>query len=176
MHAYAVDHRGEIERLTSEHDALPVDEDARESSGSSRRAELAERIATLRAEMERSKITWVLRTLTPQEYADQPVQPDELDDDDDETRARKARLAFDISVEQIALQSRAPEDCANPALYDDLPNLTADQWRKVAGVIGFAQWAVLLEQANTLIMAKVAVPDFSQSVSATLKPPTSSES
>ena len=159
--AYRVDHRDEIERLTAEHDALPAEDDERESSGTAPRQEIAKHIADLRAEMEASRVTWTLRTLQPQEF--KSLQDDEKDE---------SEVVFD----QIALQSRAPEDCKNPSLYADLPNLTADQWRSIAGVIGARQWGDLVESATALILSRVAVPDFSRSVSATLKPPTLSES
>lgn len=169
--AYRVDHRDEIDRLTREHDALPRDDgDQRETSGLSRRQEVAERIAALRAEMEASRVEWVLRTLTPDEFRDLP------DDDADATKAKIAAGGVPPVFEQIALQSRAPDGCPNPSLYSDLPNLTAEQWRKIAGVIGAGQWSEIVGQANALILSKVAVPDFSPSVSATRKPPASSAS
>jgi hypothetical protein len=73
------------------------------------------------------------------------------------------------------LQSRAPEGCANPSLYNDLPNLTDDQWRQIATAIGAAQWGEIVKDANALVISKVAVPDFSQTASATKAQRTSSE-
>ena len=158
--AYRVDHRDAIARLIAEHDATPAETgDERETStGSTTRHALAERIAALRAEMEASRVEWTLRTLTPDEFG-------KVRDDDAVT-----------VYEQVAMQSRAPEGCANPSLYNDLPNLTADQWHAIADAIGSRQWGDLVADANNLILSKAAVPDFSRSVSATLSPPTSSES
>lgn len=157
--AYRVDHRDAIDRLTREHDAIPTEDgDQRESSTTgARRRELADQIAALRAEMEGSRVEWVLRTLGPEEF-----------------KAITTDSGLDV-FDQIAMQSRAPEGCANPTLYRDLPNLTAEQWRKVAAVIGAPQWAALVEDANALILSKVAVPDFSRSVLTTLAPRDSSE-
>ena len=42
--------------------------------------------------------------------------------------------------------------------------------------IGIAQWSEIVKDANDLILSKVAVPDFSRSVSETLSPRVSSES
>ena len=157
---YRVDHRDAIERLTVAHDALPADTgDERETSTTgAERHRIAERIAALREEMEASRVEWVLRTLGPEEF-----------------KALTSDDGLDV-FDQIAMQSRPPEGCANPSLYRDLPNLTADQWRRVAAVIGAPQWAGLVEDANALVLSKVAVPDFSRSVSTTLTPRGSSES
>lgn len=165
--AYRVDHRDEIDRLTRLHDTLPADDgDERETSGPGRRHEVAEKIRALRAEMEASRVEWVLRTLTPEEFRDLP------DEDEGEDEATSEPKVF----EQIALQSRPPEGCPNPSLYRDLPNLTAEQWRRIAGVIGVRQWGDLVGEATALILSKVAVPDFSRTVSETLSPPARSES
>lgn len=56
------------------------------------------------------------------------------------------------------------------------PVLSAAQWKTLADRIGFAQFAQISKDANDLVLSKVAVPDFSRSVSQTLSPPTSSES
>lgn len=155
---YKVDNGPTIARLTIEHDALPVDAgDERESSGLSPRAEIAARIAALRAEMEASRVEFTLRTLGPEEY--QEIQSND---------------ALDI-FDRVAAQSRAPEG-EDAADYADLPNLTADQWRKIAVRIGASQWANLRLEADDLISHKAAVPDFSRSVSATLSRAGSSES
>lgn len=156
--AYRVDHRDTIARLVAEHDALPDDSgDEREGSTSSRH-EIAQRIAALRSEMEASRVEWVIRTLGPEEFG-------KVRDDDTLT-------VFD----QVAMQSSAPADCKNPSLYNDLPNLTAEQWKQIAAVIGAMQWGEIVTDANELILSKVAVPDFSRTVSATLKPQAPSES
>jgi hypothetical protein len=152
--AYRVDNRDEIARLIKAHDSLPETfGDERESDGPSTRDEIAARIATLREQMESSRVEWTIRTLTPQEFA-------ALDDD---------------VFKQIGLQSRPPEGCANPSLYNDLPNLTDDQWQQIAGAIGAAQWGELVKDANALVISKVAVPDFSQTASETKTQRTSSE-
>ena len=156
--AYRVDNRDEIARLSRELDALPAEDgDEREASSSSPRHALESRVASLREQMEQSRTTWTLRTLGPEEF--KKISEDE------------SLTVYD----QIAMQSRAPEDCKNPSLYNDLPNLTGDQWRQIAGVIGAAQWGQLVADANALILSKVAVPDFSQNGSATQKRPASSE-
>lgn len=147
--AYRVDNRDEIAQLIKAHDSLPENTgDERESDGPSTRDEIAQRIDVLREQMESSRVEWTIRTLTPQEFA-------ALDDD---------------VFKQIGLQSRAPEGCANPSLYNDLPNLTDDQWRQIAGALGAAQWSELVKDANSLIISKVAVPDFSPAISRTRSP------
>lgn len=156
--AYRIDNRAAIARLTAEHDALPDESGDERESSTSPRHEVAERIAALRAEMEASRTEWTIRTLDPEEFK-------AIMNDDD-------LGPFD----QVAAQSRAPEACANPSLYNDLPNLTADQWRQIARAIGAMQWGEIVTDANNLIMSKVAVPDFSRTVSATLKPQAPSES
>ena len=66
-------------------------------------------------------------------------------------------------------------------VYDQLamqsvePALTKDQVRRLADVIGAAQWGAIVSEANALITSRVAVPDFSRSVSETLSPSESSE-
>lgn len=141
---YKVDHRPEIARLTREHDALPVDGgDDREVSAPSPRKDLAAKIAALREEMEASRVEFVIRTLTPDEFR-------KIQDDD----------TLDV-YDQLEMQSVEPA-------------LTKDQWKRLADRIGTAQWAQLVKDANDLILSKVAVPDFSRSVSATLSPPASS--
>ena len=142
---YRVDHRPEIGRLTKQHDALPVEAgDDREQSAPSARKELAAKIAALRAEMEASRVEFIIRTLTPDEF--RKVQDNE---------------ALDV-YDQLAMQSIEPA-------------LDRDQWKRLADKIGIAQWSQIVSDANALILSKVAVPDFSQSVSATLSPPVSSE-
>lgn len=142
---FKVDHRPEIARLTREHDALPVDGgDDREVSATSPRQELATRIKVLRTEMEDSRVSLTIRTLTPDEF----------------------RKVMDAETEepydQLALQSVEPV-------------LTSEQWRKLADKIGTAQFKVICDDANALILSKVAVPDFSPTVSQTLSPRASSE-
>lgn len=147
--AFRVDNRAEIAQLIKAHESLPeTTGDERESDGPSTRDEIAQRIAALREQMESSRVEWTIRTLSPQEFAD-------LDED---------------VFKQIGLQSRAPEGCANPSLYNDLPNLTDDQWRQIATAIGAAQWSTLVTAANALIISKVAVPDFSPATSVSRTP------
>lgn len=150
--AYRVDNRDAIERLRAAFDDAPEGGDDREFSGSSERDTIAEQIATLRNEMEASRVEWVIRTLGPEEFG--KVRDDE------------SLTVFD----QISMQSRAPEGCANPNLYNDLPNLTADQWKQIAAAIGAAQWGELVTDANNLVLSKVAVPDFSPATSTTRTP------
>lgn len=152
--AYRFDHSDQIARLKAAHDALPADEgDERESStGDARRAEIAAQIVALRDEMEASRVEWVIRTLGPEEFG--KVRDDE------------SLTVFD----QISMQSRAPEGCANPNLYNDLPNLTADQWKQIAAAIGAAQWGELVTDANNLVLSKVAVPDFLPATSVSRTP------
>lgn len=152
--AYRVDNRDEIDRLKTAYESLPETPagDERETDGPSTRDEIAARITALRDDMESSRVQWTLRTLGPDEYR-QIIDADDVE-----------------PFEQIALQSRAPEKCANPSLYADLPNLTADQWRQIAQAIGARQWGDLVDAATALIVSKVAVPDFSPSSSTTRTP------
>ena len=72
-------------------------------------------------------------------------------------------------------------DSDKVTVYDQLamqaidPPLTTEQWKRLADRIGTAQWSQIVSDANALILSKVAVPDFSRSVSETLSPPRSSE-
>lgn len=152
--AYRVDNRDAIDRLREAHDALTDDDgDERESSTvNGERHAIAEQIASLRSAMEASRVEWVIRTLGPEEFA-------KIRDDD----------TLDV-FDQVAMQSRAPEGCKNPSLYNDLPNLTADQWRQIAAVIGAAQWGAIVGDANALVVSRVAVPDFSPATSTTRTP------
>lgn len=144
--AFSVDHRDEIARLTAEHDALPDDGvDDREASVASPRAVLAARVKSLRDEMEASRVDFVIRTLTPQEF--------KLVQDDD---------SLDV-YDQLATQSVEPV-------------LTRDQWRQIGEAIGSGQWGAIVAAANELVLKRVAVPDFSRSVSQTLSPRVSSAS
>lgn len=143
---YRVDHRDEIQRLTAEHDALRDDRgDERESTTTSPRLELAQRIAALRDEMDASRADFVIRTLTPEEF-------------------RILQESDDLSVyDQMEMQSIEPK-------------LTGEQWKRLGDAVGSGQWAAVVAAANELVLKRVAVPDFSRSVSATLTPRESSES
>ena len=76
----------------------------------------------------------------------------------------------------------AISDDDNLDIYDQLemqsvePKLTREQWKALADRIGMAQFAQITKDANDLVLSKVAVPDFSQSVSETLSPPAPSAS
>ena len=152
--AYRVDNRDAIDHLKAKYDALPSEDgDERESSTvDANRQALADEIASLRSAMEASRVEWVIRTLGPEEFA-------KIRDDD----------TLDV-FDQVSMQSRAPEGCKNPSLYNDLPNLTADQWKQIAAAIGAAQWGELVTDANNLVLSKVAVPDFSPATSTTRTP------
>lgn len=144
--AYRVDHRDDIARLTAEHDALPSDAgDEREASPASPRSEIAARISALRDEMESSRVDFVIRTLTPDEFKI-VTEVDEM-----------------TVYDQMEMQSVSPK-------------LTGEQWKKIGEVIGAGQWGAIVQAANDLVLKRVAVPDFSRSVSATLTPRVSSES
>lgn len=133
---YMADMSDEIQRLQDAHDAIDEDGDERLASKGAH-AEIAEQVKALIEQMEASKRSFVLRTLTPAEFK-------QLQDDDD------------LNIEdQLALQSVSPK-------------LTAEQWTRVGEVIGAGQWASLVRDANDLVLKRVAVPDFSQSVLASL--------
>lgn len=143
---YRVDHRPEIARLSKQHDAMPPDGgDDREQSVPSLRKGIADRIKALRDEMEASRVEFIIRTLSPDEF--KKIQDDEK---------------LDV-YDQLAMQAVEPE-------------LDRDQWKRLADRIGMSQWAQVVKDANDLILSKVAVPDFSRSVSETLSPRVSSES
>lgn len=78
--------------------------------------------------------------------------------------------------EYKALSEDADAVYAQLALQSVEPKLTEAQWRTLSDRIGYAQFAQMCKDANDLILTRVAVPDFSRSVSATLSPPASSES
>lgn len=89
------------------------------------------------------------------EFTIRTLKPDEL---------KRVREDDSLDVEdQLAMQSVEPA-------------LSAEQWRRVGEVVGAAQWAVLVSEANDLILSKVAVPDFSPNVSKTLSQRESSPS
>lgn len=146
--AYGRDHSKKIAALRKQLDALPVDSDDRESSGASPRAQLEQRIQQLRTEMEESRVEWILRGYTPDEFAE-AVE-----------RSTKSKKGPDV-YEQIAQQSRPPKGHEDSPLYAELPRLTADQWHKIADAIGHPQWSVLVTEANDIIVSKVVLPDFS---------------
>ena len=78
---------------------VSLEGDERESSTvDAARAEIAAQVVALRDEMEASRVEWVIRTLGPEEFG--KVRDDE------------SLTVFD----QISMQSRAPEGCANPNL------------------------------------------------------------
>ena len=150
---FKVDHRIEIGRLQAEHDALPAEggDDRVSSKGSPRKA-LAERIKALHDEMEASRVEFIIRTLTPEEFR-------KIESDNDR-----------------------PDDEQKYSVYDQLewqsvePHLTAKQWEALGERIGTRQFSDIMRDANALILSRVAVPDFSRTVSETLSPKASSES
>lgn len=124
---------------------------------------------------------------------------DRLPADDDgrvSSKSERAKIAKQIAAlrdEMAASEQAIVIRCLTPdeltGLQDDKerdvchqlaqqsvdPVLTADQWRAIGEVIGAGQWGALVGQANALVVGRVAVPDFSRSVSQTLSPPESSE-
>ena len=97
------------------------------------------------------------------------------------------RDEMDASHVEVTLRSLTPDEFralpeTTDSIYKQLeimsvePRLTEEQWRTLADRIGFAQFAKISTDASNLVLSKVAVPDFSRSVSATLSGPTSSES
>lgn len=127
--------------------------------------------------------------------ADHDRLPDASGDEREATenprRALAARIAalreeMEASRQGFVIRTITPDELAtiqsdDTDVYDQLaiqsvePKLTAEQWRRVADVVGLAQWSVLVADANDLIRSKVAVPDFSPSVSMTLSPRASSQ-
>jgi hypothetical protein len=100
-----------------------------------------------------------------------------------------AALRDEMEASRVELTIRAltPDEFKkvgedDSSVYDQLamqavsPKLDAGQWKRLADAVGFAQFAQITKDANDLVLSKVAVPDFSHSVSRTLSPPTSSES
>ena len=97
------------------------------------------------------------------------------------------RAEMEASRVELVIRTLTPDefkrlDDTTVDVYDQLswqaiePALTKDQWKALADKIGTAQWSQIVSDANALILSKVAVPDFSRSVSETLSPPKSSES
>ena len=143
---YRTDHRPEIARLTRQHDAMPLD-------GLDEREQSAPSPRKALAE----KIAALRSEMEASrvELTIRTLTPDEF------------RKVMDAETEepydQLALQSVEPV-------------LTSEQWRKLADKIGTAQFKAICDDANALILSKVAVPDFSPTVSETLSPRVSSES
>jgi len=143
---YRADHRTEIAQLTREHDAISPD------AGDEREASAPSNRKALA-----DKIAALRQEMEASrvEFTIRTLTPDEF-----------KRINDDASLDvydQLAMQSVEPA-------------LTKDQWKRLADRIGTAQWAQLVKDANDLVLSRVAVPDFSRSVSETLSPPTSSES
>lgn len=144
--AFKVDHTTEIKRLKDRHDELRERFDVSESGelvvGDAREGvvdpavaelrDIEDRVDALRREMEASRVEFVIRTLTPDEFGS---------------------LGEDSVYEQFALQSVTPK-------------LTAEQAKRVADVVGASQWGHMMMEANSLVVSKAAVPDFSPSSSA----------
>ena len=142
---YKVDHRPEIARLTREHDVLPLD--GLDDREVSAPSPRKEIAAKISALREEMEASRV-------EFTIRTLTPDEFKKVQDDEK-------FDV-YDQLAMQAIEPA-------------LDRDQWKRLADRIGIAQWGQVVKDANDLILSRVAVPDFSQSVSATLSPPTSSE-
>ena len=140
------DNQREIQRLTREHDALP------KSGGDER--ESAE--SSPRHELaQRIADLRAEMEASRVEFTIRTLTPDEfrkISDDD----------KLDV-YDQLEWQSVDPK-------------LTREQWKALADRIGMAQFAQITKDANDLVLSKVAVPDFSQSVSETLSPPAPSAS
>jgi hypothetical protein len=96
------------------------------------------------------------------------------------------RDEMDASRVELTIRALTPDEFRGlpetaDGIYEQLemqavsPKLNRDQWRTLANRIGFAQFAQISKDASDLVLSKVAVPDFSRSVSATLSPPVSSE-
>ena len=140
---YRTDHRVEIARLTREHDALPV-EGGDEREGSGP-SKRGQVAARIAALRAEMEASWV-------EFTIRTLTPDEfrrMSDDDN----------LDV-YDQLAMQAVEPV-------------LDRDQWKRLADRIGTAQWGEIVKDANNLVLSRVAVPDFSRSVSETLSPPVS---
>lgn len=133
-----VDRSQQIADLTTEHDRHVLAGEDDEAR------QFARKIKALRDEMVASEVAFELRALTPDEYK-------QLADDD----------SLDI-YDQMEIQSTSLDEWTSPN------ELTADQWRKIGERIGAGQWMALTAKANELAVARVAVPDFSRSVSMTL--------
>lgn len=97
------------------------------------------------------------------------------------------RQEMEASRVEFTIRTLTPDEFKSlsedeDAVYDQLalqsvePKLDASQWRRLADAIGMAQFSQINKDANALILSKVAVPDFSRSVSETLSPPAPSES
>lgn len=142
---YKTDHRPEIARLTREHDATPA------AGGDEREVSAPSKRADLAA-----RIVALRKEMEDSrvEFTIRTLTPDEF---------RKMQDSGDEEpYEQLAIQSVEPV-------------LTSEQWRRLADKIGMSQFAQIVKDANDLVLSRVAVPDFSRSVSETLSPPASSE-
>lgn len=102
-------------------------------------------------------------------------------------KIRALRDEMDASYQPVIIRTLTPDEFKamqdeDKTVYDQFamqsvePKLTAEQAKRLAGAVGAAQWGAMMTDANDLVIRKVAVPDFSRSVSLTLNPPTPSES
>lgn len=141
---YRVDHRDEIERLQEAHDALlPLDEDG----------EGDEREVPAGDSKKRREIAAQVAKLRDEmesgktDFVIRTLTPAEF---------RKVTDNDEVTpMGQFAMQTVDPE-------------LTEEQVGILAEHIGSAQWSELMSAANELVLSRVAVPDFSRSVSETL--------
>lgn len=96
-------------------------------------------------------------------------------------RAEMEASRVDMEIRTLTPDESKAMQADDKDVYDQLalqsvePALTRAQWKQLADKIGAAQFATLTSEANALILSKVAVPDFSHSVSQTLSPPASSQ-
>ena len=103
-------------------------------------------------------------------------------------RIADLRAEMEASRVELTIRTLTPDEFRKISdddaldIYDQLemqsvePKLTREQWKALADRIGMAQFAQITKDANDLVLSKVAVPDFSQSVSETLSPPAPSAS
>ena len=144
--AYRVDHRDEINRLTAEHDSLPGAAGDEREVGGS------------------SKRADVAKRIVA------------LRDEMETSRVRVRHPHADAAGVQRPSRTTTTWAARPMEMPSVSPKLTDEQWKRLGEAIGSGQWAELVKAANELVLKRVAVPDFSRSVSATLTPPASFES
>lgn len=102
-------------------------------------------------------------------------------------RIKALRAEMEASHVDMVIRTLTPDEFKKlgddeVSVYDQFamqsvtPALTPEQAKRLADSIGAAQWGQIIADANALVLSKVAVPDFSRSVSETLNPPAPSES
>jgi hypothetical protein len=139
--AFKVDHTTEINRLKDRYDEIRDRFDATQSgdAGDAREGVTDPTVSEVR-EIE-DRIDTLRREMEGSrvEFTIRTLTPDEF---------RALGDGEDAVYEQFARQSVEPE-------------LTPEQAKRVADVVGAAQWGGMMMQANELVMSKAAVPDFS---------------